>query len=291
MSVGRNDPCPCGSGLKYKKCCLNKHNSSATPQSDLSSFDLVSMIAYAGKIGRRRAAWCKEFIVWRAEVETVMEAAQKRKAETKAEDISCFEGCWYCCTQFIGASLQECEAIIYWLYQHRDTFDVFVKQYPVWRKRVRGHEELFQRVMQAGNIQSANPTEQQLRETFLEVTGEFAKLDIPCPFLVEDKCSIYPVRPFACVSQVSLSPPEYCRQSVEEIPFLLIVDRTPPLPAYCYGSEDRMTVGAAAQLVYEILQNGFTYLDTVPGMSGIETEAYNDPEIAALLRENIARLK
>lgn len=22
--VGRNDPCPCGSGLKYKKCCLLK---------------------------------------------------------------------------------------------------------------------------------------------------------------------------------------------------------------------------------------------------------------------------
>ncbi len=22
--VGRNDPCPCGSGKKYKKCCANK---------------------------------------------------------------------------------------------------------------------------------------------------------------------------------------------------------------------------------------------------------------------------
>ena len=22
--IGRNDPCPCGSGKKYKKCCLNK---------------------------------------------------------------------------------------------------------------------------------------------------------------------------------------------------------------------------------------------------------------------------
>lgn len=22
--IGRNDPCPCGSGLKYKKCCLSK---------------------------------------------------------------------------------------------------------------------------------------------------------------------------------------------------------------------------------------------------------------------------
>jgi len=26
--VGRNDPCPCGSGKKYKKCCLNKKEAS-----------------------------------------------------------------------------------------------------------------------------------------------------------------------------------------------------------------------------------------------------------------------
>jgi hypothetical protein len=24
QKVGRNDPCPCGSGLKYKKCCLKR---------------------------------------------------------------------------------------------------------------------------------------------------------------------------------------------------------------------------------------------------------------------------
>jgi hypothetical protein len=24
MKIGRNDPCPCGSGLKYKVCCLAK---------------------------------------------------------------------------------------------------------------------------------------------------------------------------------------------------------------------------------------------------------------------------
>ena len=27
VKIGRNDPCPCGSGKKYKKCCLNKNNS------------------------------------------------------------------------------------------------------------------------------------------------------------------------------------------------------------------------------------------------------------------------
>jgi hypothetical protein len=26
MKIGRNDPCPCGSGKKYKKCCLGKEN-------------------------------------------------------------------------------------------------------------------------------------------------------------------------------------------------------------------------------------------------------------------------
>ncbi len=31
--IGRNDSCPCGSGMKYKKCCLSKVSStSQTPQ-------------------------------------------------------------------------------------------------------------------------------------------------------------------------------------------------------------------------------------------------------------------
>jgi uncharacterized protein YchJ len=29
--VGRNDPCPCGSGKKFKKCCLNAASDSAHP--------------------------------------------------------------------------------------------------------------------------------------------------------------------------------------------------------------------------------------------------------------------
>ena len=28
-SIGRNDPCPCGSGKKYKKCCLPKDEAAA----------------------------------------------------------------------------------------------------------------------------------------------------------------------------------------------------------------------------------------------------------------------
>lgn len=32
MKIGRNDPCPCGSGLKYKKCCIHREdNKTFTP--------------------------------------------------------------------------------------------------------------------------------------------------------------------------------------------------------------------------------------------------------------------
>src|SRR4030067_468754 len=32
--VGRNDPCPCGSGLKYKKCCLGKSKAGSSRSGD-----------------------------------------------------------------------------------------------------------------------------------------------------------------------------------------------------------------------------------------------------------------
>lgn len=32
MKIGRNEPCPCGSGQKYKKCCLEKDRQSQAAQ-------------------------------------------------------------------------------------------------------------------------------------------------------------------------------------------------------------------------------------------------------------------
>jgi preprotein translocase subunit Sss1 len=39
MKTGRNDLCPCGSGKKYKKCCLNKEEQTETASVSLESFD------------------------------------------------------------------------------------------------------------------------------------------------------------------------------------------------------------------------------------------------------------
>jgi len=34
MAIGRNSPCPCGSGKKYKQCCLRKEKTQPTEQSN-----------------------------------------------------------------------------------------------------------------------------------------------------------------------------------------------------------------------------------------------------------------
>ncbi len=40
--IGRNDRCPCGSGLKYKRCCLSKHERQSTTTTTLSPSMSVS---------------------------------------------------------------------------------------------------------------------------------------------------------------------------------------------------------------------------------------------------------
>ncbi len=70
--TGRNDPCPCGSGKKYKKCCLNKSQSlpSSFTRSKIRKFEgeLVHMLlGYVDQkfSGQALVAAWEDFVVWR----------------------------------------------------------------------------------------------------------------------------------------------------------------------------------------------------------------------------------
>ncbi|GAG14309.1 unnamed protein product, partial [marine sediment metagenome] len=63
MKIGRNDPCPCGSGKKYKKCC--GATTSAVSVAGRKTRDYIALnkdIAYKGKIGKMREEFCVRFI-------------------------------------------------------------------------------------------------------------------------------------------------------------------------------------------------------------------------------------
>jgi len=49
--IGRNDPCPCGSGKKYKKCCLDREPAAASVPADISPAELVQRRGQAFSAG------------------------------------------------------------------------------------------------------------------------------------------------------------------------------------------------------------------------------------------------
>ena len=89
MKIGRNQPCPCGSGKKYKKCCLSK---SVTPNKTLqyqrlaNEYDklLPRLIEYGVSVfgeGSIEVAM-HEFVGWPEEEEDTLDEAAIERAET-----------------------------------------------------------------------------------------------------------------------------------------------------------------------------------------------------------------
>ncbi|MCH9647119.1 MAG: SEC-C domain-containing protein [Deltaproteobacteria bacterium] len=50
MSANRNDACPCGSGKKYKKCCINNDGIDHSKKYKISALALVVVLALAAGV-------------------------------------------------------------------------------------------------------------------------------------------------------------------------------------------------------------------------------------------------
>jgi Fe-S-cluster containining protein len=252
----------------------------------LSPAEFNKRIAYEGRVGRERKEWCEDFISWKSDQLNKIIAGQKQIERDTGNRISCSKGCWFCCSQHVGASLQECDAIIYWLHQHEDAREAFLTRYHNWRNRLRGHEDVFQQVTQAGSISLSQPNDARTREVFMQKAESYGRLNILCPFLDQGSCSIYPVRPFVCASQIVVSPPENCKPSIDKVPILLLGASSPaPHPSYFRGPRDSVMFSPAPLLVYEIINGGFIYLNDLPGLNGLENEVFNDPKIRDLMKD------
>ena len=51
MSIGRNEPCPCGSGEKYKRCCLAKGDPRQASRTRAVTLATVVVVALAVVLG------------------------------------------------------------------------------------------------------------------------------------------------------------------------------------------------------------------------------------------------
>jgi len=284
INPSRNAPCPCGSGKKYKRCC--GASSQPVPNRFRKERDYVALnqaIAYKGKVGKMREDFCIRYIKHKTEVIKVIVRNLTDRVAARGETITCHKGCFYCCSQYIAGTLQEAEAIVYYLYNHETVLNSFVKKYPKWRAQVREKETLFNKVSQTFNELFSSGRTEKNQQAYMEATILYLEQNIPCPFLNNDICSIYEVRPWPCASTVAVTPGDWCSPANDNICEVRISNLAPKEIPY-FRETSRLILLPIPLGVYEILHGGFIWLSDIPGLEGLDDDAMNDPEVKGILQ-------
>ena len=280
MTTERNAPCPCGSGKKHKKCC-----GITTVRTD-DSIEINRLIAYRGQIGRRRKQFCEEYAPKKRAAIVALEAYLQRSLADHAHTSPCSRGCSHCCRLFVAASLQECEIIVNYLYDHEEKLAHFLRTYDTWRSRITRITRCFRQINDLHQKITAREDTAEDRQRFEEECGRYVQADIPCPFLKDSACSIYEVRPYVCAAVVAVSPSEWCAANHPrhaEASYLKSSIQTDDRPAYLTLPAERDVLAPMPSLIYNLLHDGYALLDTVPGLEGIKNAALGDPEVQTIL--------
>lgn len=116
--------------------------------------------------------------------------------------VSCKRGCTACCHQMIPISIFEAEALAAWIRTLPEALQHELAE--------RFHQTLL-KLATAGLIdRMVNVDWFPEDDSTSQLAIDYLHQHIPCPFLENDSCSIYPFRPFACREYLVTSPPEHC---------------------------------------------------------------------------------
>lgn len=289
METGRNEPCPCGSGKKYKKCCGTAEATLAggapaqpTASAIMESFVLTGAMAYKGKVGKARANFCREYIARKQSSFKEIERDQAEQAAAKGETITCRKGCASCCTQYILGTLQECDAVVNFLYQHPDKLAYFMQTYPIWRNKVEQYDVAFKAIKEAIDRQIREGITEANTQAYDEANVRFMMLNLQCPFQdKENACSIHEVRPWNCAKPVATTPKEWCNpfsNKENKKPTVYVSDLVPEEMPY-FRPTKALNVMSVNIGVWQILTEGYAWLSDIPGLEGLMKEAMLDPEV------------
>ena len=281
-TVARNAPCPCNSGKKYKRCC-GSSGDIISKTSSRQDFEMSELIAYKGKLGRLRHKFCEEFIKEKNSDLANIARAQKEYEGINNVTISCRKSCIKCCAHFIGGSLQECEAVVFFLYSHKESMEKFIKQYSTWRQVVSLNEHLFRSVAESYRQMVISGYKEDVYEHHKHLTQAYLHLDIPCPFLWNRQCMIYEVRPYGCASLFSDEKIVDCTKGCSPSSQMSVTSQCLE-KSYFYGEKTNIILSCVPVMVYQILKNGVAFLATIPGLKKMEQDFLNDAGVKNILK-------
>lgn len=240
--------------------------------------------AYSGKLGRKRELFCLEYVKQKSKIVKEVEDSQVKEANSAGISITCKKKCPFstCCMEYVEATIQECEIIVHYLYNHPEALSQFLKNYPEWKEKVSLNSDIYKEFDKI--YQEISSTQTQKNQRILEELDRrnfdlhirYFDLHISCPFLVDNQCIIYDVRPYVCVGAYSTSPLDLCALNSKILPPInrsLLPEGSYYIPLFYYGKLEIPNPLFMALNVYDILVKGYAHIVEVTGLVELGKEA------------------
>jgi Fe-S-cluster containining protein len=178
-----------------------------------SRIERVKKQAHEGAYGAWRSELCRKY---RSLQDRICNQARQEMLlylDSIERSVTCREGCEYCCSQYISISAAQALVIVDYLYQNAELLNRFLGNYEQWLVALEAVDN-GGRVL--SKLEECTTYSLMVKPTPQDLLTEYADLNLPCPFLAENKCSIYLVRPICCASHHSVSPTEWCAPGSSE---------------------------------------------------------------------------
>jgi len=129
--------------------------------------------------------------------------------EASGRHVSCRAGCGACCRQLVPLSIFEAEALGEW-----------IRSLPAAQQQAlaaRFHAALL--ALRDKGILDRITLElwEEGSDASRQLVIDYQAAGVPCPFLVEESCSIHPIRPLICREYMVTSPPQFCVEPKSEL--------------------------------------------------------------------------
>lgn len=131
---------------------------------------------------------------------------------------------------------------------------------------------------------------EEARAAFSKEANRYHKQNITCPFLSDNLCLIYEVRPFTCVGMVVSTPSEWCHPFNVNKPKTYVTLFPEMLDtSFYYKSLAGIMAQCMPVMVYSILKNGYGILSQILDLEGLSQAVADDPEVR-MITEKYGRI-
>jgi len=120
----------------------------------------------------------------------------------EGRNVSCQKGCGACCRQLVPVSPPEA-----WMLA-----DVVAGMPPARQAEIRASFAAAAAGLESSGIKATLAARLESAEQMLTVAVQYFRLQMACPFLRDESCSIHPYRPSICREYMVTSPAENCAQ-------------------------------------------------------------------------------